>query len=266
MTTEITNIANSDLTGLNTLDQLEKSGNFVRWDGFKGTARQILLNTLEIVKTAVNETPQQGWISLGKSSTGGIEYSYHQQRTEQGNGNRFFKLISPILKISPQLMIAAMLDPHAVGAIDHTVRNTRMLKKMNDGKTFVYQVVAEAGPRPLFSDRDDVGLTGWEKDADGTYWQMSCSLPNLMRTIKNGLRIHTMVWGYQFESLPQAGGNVFTRVTLISQTEIFGWLPKFLVNSMVYKVLADYIITAEEYLLKLTKDEQEALMKRSGLI
>jgi hypothetical protein len=269
LTQEITTIAQRDLTGIRSLETLEQTRNFIRWDGKKGTAREILLDTLSIVKTAVNETPDQGWISLGTSSTNGIEYSYHDERTKQGNGNRFFKLVSPILKgISPQLMIAAMMDPHAVGAIDHTVRNTRMLKKMPDGKTFIYQVVAEAGPRPIFSDRDDVGLTGWEKDQDGTYWQMSCSLPGLMGTISGGLRIWTMVWGYRFENLPpqQSDGSPCTRVTLISQTEIFGWLPKFLVNSMVYKVLADYIVTAQEYLVKLSKDEQIALMKRTGLM
>ena len=82
------------------------------------------------------------------------------------------------------------------------------------------------------------------------------------------MRDHTMYWGYKLEPFKdEASGKTFTRVTLISQTEIFGWLPKFLVNPMVARILPDYVTRLGSHLEELL-DRQvpaKALVESYGL-
>jgi len=137
------------------------------------------------------------------------------------------------------------------------VRHFRVLHNFPDSMIRLIAVVAEAGPRPLFYDRDECALSAVyppETGGEGSWWQVSCTVPSHFPSVKSAVRDHTMYWGYKLEPVkdPQSGA-VYTRLTLISQTEVFGWLPKFMVNRMIPGILAYYIKRLEAHLAALVE-------------
>lgn len=236
----------------------------IRWDGQRGSSRELMANALATIKTFAND--KKPWVDLGRKH--GVHFEYHTEMTVKGNGNRFFRLRA-VCKVPPQLFCVAVLEPTIIGNIDATVRHVRVLKNFEDGKSRLVALVAAAGPRPLFLDRDECALTGYSKDEDGVYWQYSCTCPSHLPSVKSAVRDHTMYWGYKLEPFPSptGDGKTHTRVTLISQTEIFGWLPKFIVNRAIPTVLSDYIGSVEAHLLEMIKRgaPARALVESYGL-
>ncbi|KAH9249517.1 hypothetical protein BASA81_012690 [Batrachochytrium salamandrivorans] len=242
-----------------------QDGIFTQWDGTKGTCQELMDRMLDTVKRAADEPAGKDWVKLG--STQDITREYHVGRTAQGNGNRFFRYRG-VLKTQPDLLCCALLDPTAVGAIDHTLRHCRVLHDFPDGRNRLVMVVAEAGPRPLFYDRDDCDLTCYypPTEQDKCWYQVSVTVPGHLPSVSTAVRNHTMVWGYRFEPFvdPQSG-ETFTNATLISQTEIFGWVPKFSVNAMVSPILCEYLRKLEKFTRSLSPSQAQALLKDYGL-
>ena len=232
------------------------TGVMTRWDGQKGTALELSAKCMQEVKEAAEEPAGGEWVKL--SPQGDVQREYHVGRTEKGNGNRFFRF-KYVMKVPPQLIIAALLEPSVLGALDNTVRYARPVVDFPDGRHRLMSMVAEAGPRPLFWDRDECALTGYvppEVHGQGDAWyQVSCTLlKDHMPCVSGAIRNHTMYWGYKLEPFKDhATGNIHTKATLITQTEIFGWLPKMLVNQFIPHILANYMMHLEEYLLELTQ-------------
>ena len=258
-----------DLSGVNAPARLDADGAFVSCNGFKGTAGGVLDETWRVVREAVADS-SSGWVPLGRGGRDArVEYEYHVGRTfdeklraDGTRGNRFFRL-KTTLKVPPEAVVAALLDSQLLGEMDETIRYTGSIHEFSK-QTRLVTVCASAGPRPFFVDRDDLDLTGWRRDADGVLWQLSVTVPTHLASVSTAVRNWTMWWGYKLEPVKQPDGSVHTRATLISQTEIFGWLPKALVNSMIYKILADYLTSLEEVVQHLPKQEYDEMLKEAG--
>jgi len=232
-----------------------------RWDGKVGTGPELIKLSLEETRAAVNEPSGGDWIDLGTKH--GIKREYHRQRSEAGNGNRFFRY-KAVVKVPPQLFVAALLEPTILGSVDATIRHVRVVHNYPDGVHRLVVPVAEAGPRPFFYDRDDCALSAFfppEVGGEGAWWQVSCTVPDAFPSVKSAVRNWTMYWGYKLEPFKdEATGATHTRLTLVSQTEIFGWLPKFMVNRLIYDILVDYIRTLEEHLVEMLERGAPAKM------
>ena len=152
----------------------------------------------------------------------------------------------------PQLFAVALVEPTTLGQVDKTVRYARILHDFPDGMTRLLSLIVEPGPRPFFLDRDACAVTAFyppEVGGEGCWWQISCTVPSHFPSVRSAVRDHSMYWGYKLEPFKdEVGGKTFTHVTLISQTEVFGWLPQFLVNLMVVKALPDYVTRVGNYL------------------
>lgn len=242
---------------------LPSDGVFTQWDGTKGTFSELMDRMLAIVKQSCNET--EHWVKLGV--THGITREYHPARTAQGNGNRYFRYTG-LLKTPPQLLCASLLEPQALGEIDTSLRHARVLANLPDGRCRVVTVCAEAGPRPLFYDRDDCNLTTYYPPTaeDPCWYQVSVTIPSHLPSVSTAVRNHTMVWGYRFRPvIADDGSKVYSQTTLISQTEIFGWIPKFSVNMMVSPILSEYLRKLEHYTQSLEAQPARMLVESYGL-
>ena len=151
--------------------------------------------------------------------------------------------------------------------MDETVRygfTVQEFEATPTSHTRLFTVCAAAGPRPLFVDRDDLSFTGWRRDADGTLWQVSVSVPSHTRSVSTAVRDWTMFWAYKLEPV-KVGAETHTRATLVSATEIFGWLPKLLVNALIARVLADYLVTLDKVVGALPPAELRELIAAAKL-
>jgi hypothetical protein len=198
---------------------------------------------LSTVRLAVDEG---GYVPMGEHH--GIKYEYSPSRTAALNGNRWFRL-SGTIALPPQLYVAALLHPTEVGTCDATLRLNRVLHDFEDGKSRLFHLIAEVGVRPFFGDRDDCALSSYHVDEeDGTWWQFSTSVPPHVRRGEATIRLFTAYWGYRLRPFVTARGEVHTHFTLVTQTELNGWMPKALTNQIIPSVLADYVRTLESRL------------------
>lgn len=80
--------------------------------------------------------------------------------------------------------------------------------------------------------------------AHGCAWvQYSLSVPeHLPDTPSLAIRAVDRYWAYKL--VPIDGGKR-SKLTLLCQTNLFGWMPQFLVNMKIGEVLSDYVRTAE---------------------
>ena len=108
-----------------------------------------------------------------------------------------------------------------------------------DGKSML--TYWRASPSPVLRDIDGLDATGFHVDKDGTVWQISTSVVDVISPLPSANRGIDMFWGYKLE--PIEGGRV--RVTLICQTKLNNFIPNSLANMKIGQVLSDYIKTAE---------------------
>jgi hypothetical protein len=245
-----------------------------RWDGLQGSAHELLADTLSTVRRAVDEP---GFVHMNERH--GVRYEYSPARSAT-SGNRFFRLSGQV-EIPPSLYVAGLMSCPDMGACDATLRFIRVLHDF-DAKCRAFHLCLQTGPRPLCADRDDLSLSLFTTDPDGTWWvrrppprpaharartqQVSTTTPSHIAAASPGtIRLETRVWGYRLVPV-QVGGKTHTNFTLVSETEPHGWLPKPLVNRMVPSVLSDYVRTLEAHLKKkLAGPEAKALVEAFGL-
>jgi len=253
-----------DLTGLTSPAALDASRAFVSWSGSRGAAKPLLDETWRAVREAASEGADAGWVALGQHA--GATLEYHPERTARFAGNRFFRL-QRRLAIAPEAVVGALLDAKTIVELDATVRycsNIAEFEATPDSHTRLVTVCASAGPRPLFVDRDDLDLTGWRRDADGTLWQASVTVPHHLASVSTAVRNHTQVWGYRLKAV-RVGSETHTDATLVSMTEIFGWLPKVLVHAIITRVLADYLATLERVVRAAPPSEVRDMIRAAKL-
>ena len=73
--------------------------------------------------------------------------------------------------------------------------------------------------------------------------QYALSVPEeLQENPSLAIRAVDRYWAYKLEPLD---GGKRCKLTLLCQTNLFGWMPQFLVNLKIGEVLSDYVRTAE---------------------
>ena len=82
------------------------------------------------------------------------------------------------------------------------------------------------------------------KDDDGTVWQVSTSIPSGFTSQPGAMRAIDRYWAYKLE--PNGDGT--TKTTLICQTILNGWIPRFMCNRLMCSTLIDYMTTVVERL------------------
>jgi hypothetical protein len=176
----------------------------------------------------------------------GVKYEIHDEMTKTGGGDGYFRLSGEV-DISPQLLIAQVLDAQSIGRLDPTVVYMNMMHTYGDGRSRM--CLWMAAPGFPFDWRMGLDLTSWRVDSEGVYWQLSLSVPTELDEQPN-VALHSIdrYWAYRLEPL-DAGRR--SKLTLLCQTSLFGWMPQFLVNMKVGEVLADYVRKVEETGLEL---------------
>ena len=231
------------------------------WDGSRRTASGHMDWLLTHVKeTTAHDAP--GFRVTG--SHNGVEYGLHDNLTATAAGAGYFRLKAEI-STSPELLTALMMDAPAISQMDATVRAMDFFTAFDEpdvaGKTWL--VYWRASPSAFLLDIDGFDISGFRKEADGTVYQISISVPDEIPHASYVSRGMDLYWGYRLEPLK----NGKTRLTLICQTELNNIVPKGLANSMIGDVLADYVRTAEMTAIKYTADgKADALLKRYGLV
>lgn len=75
------------------------------------------------------------------------------------------------------------------------------------------------------------------------WWKYALSVPEeLPEDPPLAVRAVDRYWAYKLEPLDDGKR---CKLTLICQTNLFGWMPQFLVNWKIGEVLSDYVRTAE---------------------
>lgn len=257
-----------DGTGTPWLDENETlkkqiaENKWLRWDGTTGTAHEHMKWMLEQAKSLISEERQDEFREYGEKR--GCKYFIHDELTKNGQGYGFFKL-QGTLKLEPKDMVAACYDWDTLAESDKTVVLMKTLKiyQEEEGGPFCAAVYWCNAPGFPFYYRDGLDLSGYAKDEDGTLWQIAVTAKgNDFRSMPGALSATDTYWAYKLE--PNGDGT--TKTTLICQTLLNGYIPKFLSNYMICSVLIDYMTTTEETVKKnKASGKHQELLDRLGL-
>ncbi|GBG34293.1 Hypothetical Protein FCC1311_105162 [Hondaea fermentalgiana] len=254
---------------------------FKRWDGVEATAKDHL-DWMRDHAREFADPDKAGFVPQGVKD--GVVFEIHPEMTRQGNGNGYFR-VSGEVDISPELVVALALDAETLIAEDKTMRYVKMIHSFGDsGQTHLGFWVAAPGlpfnmQDPIdmytlvpFAWRDSADLSGWRRDADGTLWQIATSLPDEIPTFKpkrgtcwkpSSIRAETRYWAYKLEPLD---GGKRTKVTLLCQTQLNGFIFGALVNPVVGQVMAAYIRDFEKVgLRKMREGKADDMIVAAGL-
>jgi hypothetical protein len=94
-----------------------------------------------------------------------------------------------------------------------------------------------------FNLRDGLDLTRYKKDEDGTVWQFLAAMSG--DYFVSQPKEVTSIGQYFLHKL-EPNGNGATKMTVICQIILNGWIPKFLSNMIICNVLIDYMATIED--------------------
>lgn len=101
-------------------------------------------------------------------------------------------------------------------------------------------------------------------DEDGTFWTYSLSFPFDLIPIEYGsIRAVDRYWGYKLKPLDDGKR---TRVKLVCQSVLNGWMPQPIVNWQITKVLAHYLRGVEKAgQQEIAAGRADALLEQFGL-
>lgn len=201
------------------------------------------------------------WTPLGARD--GVAFEYD---TAAPSRNRRFRLRAT-LAAPPALLSGTLLDPAAICEMDPTTALLRVLAVIEStpgvsGTTLTHAIAIPGFPmRP----RDFVDLGGWRRLSDGTLVHVARSVPDAKPAMRAGvLRGHVNEWGYVLAPAGSPRGTS-TELTLVSQSDLGGCAPVFLINRMTASVLADYVKRLERVALNAEAAGQGAeVMARVG--
>jgi len=245
---------------------------FMRWDGVRGTAKEHLDWMYEHTKEFCDLNNVAGFVSVG--STKGIKFEKHEELSNQGDGYGYFRLSGEI-DISPEMLCAIALNVETLGKLDKTVRHLHLVQKFDSQNRLCFWTASPGLPFNLqdgfdllnlmpCSWRDGLDFTGWRKDDEGNFYQVSVSVhsteyPQLQPQrgtflwTPTSIRAIDRYWGYKLTPLE----NGKTKLVLVCQTILNGWIPKFPVNLMICRVLTYYIRDIEEEGKRIAQAGQE---------
>lgn len=212
---------------------------FRRWDGVEATAQEHGQWMLAEARSLLSDARRGEYRPYG--SRNGCRYFIHDALTAAGEGSAFVK-IEGRLALEPRDMVAWMFDLPGLRDADETIVLMKVLETYagpHPDDPFTALVYWANAPGFPFAIRDNVDISGYQKDDDGTVWQFSTSVPGDIASQPGAIKGTDRYWAYKL--VP--AGNGQTDVTLICQTLLHGNLPKFVANRMVCRVLIDYMTT-----------------------
>lgn len=212
---------------------------FQRWDGVEGTAQEHGRWILEQTRSLTSAGRSGEYRPYG--SRNGCRYFIHDALTAAGEGSAFVK-IEGRLALEPRDMVAWMFDLPGLRDADETIVVMKVLETYAGAQTddpFTAAIYWANAPGFPFAVRDNLDLSGYHKDEDGTVWQFATSAPGDVPSQPGAIKGTDRYWGYKL--VPNGDGT--SEVTLVCQTLLHGYLPKFLANRMLCRVLIDYMTT-----------------------
>lgn len=235
---------------------------FRRWDGVEATAQahgQWMLDQARSLTSAARHAEFRPY-----GTRNGCRYFIHDALTAAGEGSAFVK-IEGRLALEPRDMVAWMFDLPGLRDADETIVLMKVLETYAGAEPddpFTAVVYWANAPGFPFAVRDNVDVSGFHKDDDGTVWQFATSVPGDVASQPGAIKGTDRYWAYKL--VPRGDGT--TDVTLVCQTLLHGNLPKFLANRMVSRVLIDYMTTiVSEVARKKRTGEHAALIAQLDL-
>uniref|UniRef100_A0A7S3LQF7 START domain-containing protein n=1 Tax=Aplanochytrium stocchinoi TaxID=215587 RepID=A0A7S3LQF7_9STRA len=231
-------------------ERVLKGEKFKVWNGAEQTVPEQLKWMYEHARKYLNT--DEGFKSYGTYK--GTKMWNHPELTTEADGYGYFKLNAKLSNISPDLFLSLMQDNKIIGQVDATVVTMidmaivpqEITKSVCNGRAkFCYW--CNRVPGLSVKHRDGVDLTSWHIDDDGTYWFTSHSTPfdDVAKGHPGAIRGVDTYFAYKIVHENNEDGIEQIDVTLVSQTKVGGWLPKFLINRVVGRVLADYVTTGK---------------------
>lgn len=228
-------------------DALQKriqENRWTRWDGVEATAHEHAQWVLQQLRSWTSDERHDEFRKYG--SYGGADYFIHDEETAAAAGYGFFK-IQATLKVEPRDLLAIVFDLEELARNDNTVAMYKIIatyRGKKRGDPFAAVAYWSNNPGFPFWLRDGIDLTSYDRDEDGTMWQLATCLSggDYFQSQPRAMEATDRLFGYKL--VPGADGT--TKVTLISQTQLNGCIPKSLSNYMVCRVLIDYMATIEK--------------------
>jgi hypothetical protein len=232
-----------------------------RWNGIEGTAQEHAQWVLEQARSLASAERSHEFRPYGIKK--GYQFYIHDAMTQEAGGYGCFK-IEGTLDVSPKDVLAFVFDMEAVVSADPTVVLNKVIATYRGTKQGdPFQAVAYwcSNPGFPFAYRDGIDLTAYHRDTEegeeensgsDTYWQLSTSLHGTEKEDNNesccfqsqGVHATDRIFAYKLVPNKKDNGQT-THVTLLSQTVLNGYIPKFLSNRMICTVLMDYMKTIE---------------------
>lgn len=242
---------------------------WIRWDGVEGTAEEHGDWALERMKYWLHPDQDQAFRYYGTKQ--GCTYYINDEETKAAGGYGFFK-IEATLELEPKDLLAIVMDMEAVGKEDKSVVMNKVLSTYRGpkkGDPFSAVVYWANYPGFPFLIRDGIDLTTYRRDEDGeTMWQMSTSLTggDYFQSMPGGMEATDRLFGYKLTPVVTTEGTKQTKVIMICQTVLNGYIPKSLSNYMVCRVLIDYVKSVERAVKERKEDgTHQAMLKQLEL-
>jgi hypothetical protein len=248
------------------------------WDGKEGTAHEHAQWVLEQARSLTSAERAHEFRPYGNKN--GNQFYIHDAMTIEAGGYGMFK-IEATLDVSPQDVLAVVFDMEALASADPTVVLCKVIATYRGTKLGdPFQAVAYWCNNPgfPFAYRDGIDLTTYhrdmEEDGSSTYWQLSTSLHGTDQGDhkdsscfkSQGIPATDRLFAYKLVPSKNDNGSTTTHVTLLSQTVLNGYIPKFLSNRMICTVLMDYMKTIEIQVKRRKESgEHDAMLKQLEL-
>ena len=231
-----------------------------RWDGTVGTAREHMEWTKRQVQSFFSKERQCEFREWGKYD--GCQFYIHDKLTNEGDGFGLFKIEGRTYDVEPKDVLRKVFDVHNIVEHGSTCVYYKMLKTFagtNRGDPYCSAVYWSEAPGFPFYYRDGIDLTGYLKDDndddDGTIWQLGVGVDiDNFESQPGSIQAVDRYWAYRLQ--PIEGGKK-TKVSIICQSCLNGWIPKFLSNKYVCQVLVEYLPKMEADIQKLKKEDPE---------
>ena len=251
------------LTDNQELQRRIRENQWIRWDGTEGTIEEHTEWVLGEVRSLTSFERSSEFRPYGVKN--GCQYYIHDELTAAANGSGLFKIEGTFDDLQPKDVLAIVFDMEIVAKIDPTYALLKVLKTYHGkkkGDPYVSAVYWANDPGWPIYVRDGIDSTGYAKDEEDengktTVWQVSTSLTgsagdSYFQSQPRAVHAKDRYFAYKLETQKDTPNT--TKVTIICQTVLNGWLPNFLSNRFVCDVLIDYMTT----LVKTIKTRKES--------
>jgi len=230
------------------------------------------------------------WKSVAENSMNNVIWLAHDQSAAWKEAQKVFWTKSltaqlsapphrnnvPVLRVvahvpvPPREFLLSQIRADLRGSSDKSIRYIREHYKFGLGRSSIVHII-NAAPMALCNARDFCDLVSWGESSDGTIVIAQQSITNCLpvNVVKGCVRAKTHVWGMVVEHAPVQVDKLFaksesvqgSRVTLVSDVDLAGWMPKAAAASSRKKAAAQYILDCARAILALPREEVDLLLE-----